>query len=73
MNFIGHSPAAASLANTTVLACLLDHMVINKKLSRAEVAGVLARARDELVPFDTTSSAVEASRIIEKILTRFTK
>jgi|HubBroStandDraft_4_1064222.scaffolds.fasta_scaffold4537015_1 hypothetical protein len=64
--FVGHSATGSALANTTILACLFDHLVLNGKLSQSEVLGILGRAHDELADRNTVSS-VDAIKIIGKL------
>jgi hypothetical protein len=72
-SFVGHSVAGASLANSVVLACLLDHLVLNGKLTRSEVLGILGRAREQISGRDTIVSVKEASIIIGKLEALFSE
>ena len=72
-DFFGQSVAGASLANTLVLACLLDHLVLNEKLTRSEVLGILQRARMEISGRETIVSVKDALSIIGKLEASFSE
>ncbi|MGZ3309256.1 MAG: hypothetical protein ACXU8R_12120 [Xanthobacteraceae bacterium] len=72
-NLIGHSPNGIGIANSVVLACLLDHLVNADHLTKSKVRGILMRATDELAPNRNNIAVKDALDIISKISVEFEK
>lgn len=68
---LGHTPNGMGIANSAILACLLEHLVINNHLSRSEVLGLLDRAHGELTPWTSMAPVNDARDIISKIAAGF--
>ena len=64
-------PTATAVACGAILTSLLDALVANKTLTRAEVRGVLTQAMTDLGPRMQSEDGFAASRIVRDILVKF--
>jgi len=72
-DFIGHTPNGMGLANTAVLAALLQHLMDIDLLVRDDVIAILAKARSDLAPNQTIIPVMDAMDIVTKLSRRFEK
>jgi hypothetical protein len=71
LSLVGHSPNGIGIANSTILACLLDHFINANRLTKSEARDILMRATDELTPHQKNVAVKDALDIISRISVRF--
>jgi hypothetical protein len=67
---IGSTPAGMGLATTAILVVLLERLISNGALTRAEVADILREARNDLEPYKSIISVADTVGIVGKLAAR---
>jgi hypothetical protein len=70
LRLVGHSSNAIGIANSTIVVCLLDHLINAGQLTKLEARGILTRASDELRPHRGVAAVGEALTIISNVSER---
>jgi hypothetical protein len=72
-DMIGHSPNGMGLANTAVLAALIDHLITKDVIGLEDAVSILDAAYSELAPNQSITSAMDAMAIIRKLRVSYAK
>jgi hypothetical protein len=72
MNLIGHREMGLGIANTTILANLMDALIAKQVLTNGEVRAVLSQSMDDL-SHRVEDSARDATDVIRKMLVHFSE
>ena len=68
---LGHTPNGMGLAATGVLAALLDRLIANQIITRAQVADIFNEARTALSHDFSIIPVADAMDIVSKLADRF--